>query len=158
MSARFALLAACFCLAPSMQAAELIIAPSQPSVLTQNRGVMPVDEAFAFNMAINAADGDILLTWEMPKGYYLYRKSLKLESQGSDRTRFMQLPEGTIVTDEFFGESQVYFDRLVVRVPSSVLSDLRGAMPEFQVSYQGCLQDTYCYPPAMKSFTLTVSE
>ena len=137
-------------------AAELLTAPAN-SALDRNPGggAMPADEAFAFN-AVVEADGDIVLTWEMPPSYYLYRKSLKLEHAGADLLPALELPEATVVTDEFFGESAVYFSRLLARLPGTALEAESGATIELELTWQGCLQDTYCYPPQHKSVSVTL--
>ncbi len=158
MSARVALLVALslgFAL-PTL-AAELVTSPAQIPALTQpaNRGATPADEAFALSTVLEA-DGDIILVWEMPPSYYLYRKSLQAEHEGRDLLPALELPEAVVVTDEFFGESEVYFDRLLARLPAGTVEAEPGATIELQLSYQGCLEDIYCYPPQHKSVSITL--
>lgn len=116
-------------------------------------GVLPAAQAFALSAFVEA-DTDIALLWEMPPGYYLYRKSLMLElADGSPLDDYV-LPNGVTVEDEFFGASEVYFDRLLLRLPlNAVPNDAYtvntegGRTLELMVSYQGCAEEKYCYPP-----------
>ncbi|MGV3593161.1 MAG: protein-disulfide reductase DsbD domain-containing protein [Gammaproteobacteria bacterium] len=118
-------------------------------------GALPADEAFALNTVVEA-DGDIMLVWEMPPTYYLYRKSLRIEQEGRDLLPALELPDGMHVTDEFFGESEVYFERLLARLPADALEAEPGATLELQLSYQGCREDVYCYPPQQKLVSITL--
>jgi thiol:disulfide interchange protein DsbD len=124
--------------------------------LSNSGGVVPADIAFSLN-AFPETDGSITLAWEFPPRYYLYRKSLT--AQTSDGTPLeMELPAGELVSDEFFGESEVYFERLLARIPASTLNGVPGASVELQLGYQGCLQDTLCYPAQIKTVTVQLPE
>lgn len=118
------------------------------STLTRSGGggALPADEAFALNTVVEA-DGDVILVWEMPPSYYLYRKSLQLAQDGRDLLPALELPDGAHVTDEFFGDSEVYFERLLARLPAGSLDAAAGDTVELQLTYQGCRDNVYCYPP-----------
>jgi thiol:disulfide interchange protein len=141
----------------------LITAPqSAPATLNTNNelsssgDVVPADLAFSLN-AFPETDGSITLAWEFPPRYYLYRKSLT--AQTSDGTTLqLELPKGEIVSDEFFGESEVYFERLLARIPAFALKAAPGSTLELQLGYQGCLQDTLCYPAQIKTATVQLPE
>ena len=138
-----------------IQGAELLTTNPNPLAADSRGGVMPAAEAFALSTIVEA-DGDIVLSWEMPPGFYLYRKSLKLEHAGVDLLPRLELPEAAHVTDEFFGESEVYFERLLARLPAGALNAAPGTNVELQLSYQGCLEDTYCYPPQQQLVSITL--
>lgn len=147
-------------LAAHAHAAELSTGTSldtRPAALPRASagGALPADEAFALNTVVEA-DGDVILVWEMPPSYYLYRKSLRIEQAERDLLPALELPEGTHVTDEFFGESEVYFERLLARLPAAALDAEPGATLELQLSYQGCREDVYCYPPQQKLISVTL--
>ena len=136
--------------------AEPLRTPAQvPALDARASRVVPADAAFALTTSVEA-DGDILFSWNMPPSFYLYRKSLKMEHDGDDLLPALELPEASIVTDEFFGESAVYFERLIARLPAGAVNAESGATFELQMSWQGCLQDTYCYPPQHKTVSLTL--
>jgi thiol:disulfide interchange protein DsbD len=128
-------------------------------------GVMLPTDAFALSAFVEA-DGYVALLWELPpEGYYLYRKSLALSlSDGTELTEF-EIPAGRIVEDEFFGESEVYYERLLLRVPLSTIpataitSSANGARElQLLVAYQGCAEDKYCYPPQYTELAVEIPE
>jgi thiol:disulfide interchange protein DsbD len=139
-------------------AAELITSPAQAPQVTRNisGGVIPPDEAFAFSAFVEA-DGHLVLSWEMPPSIYLYRKSLSVATADGTALELV-LPESTSVTDEYFGASDVYFGRVLARVPVSALGAAPGATVELQLVYQGCLQDVYCYPPQHKTVSVLLPD
>ncbi len=102
--------------------------------------VMPADQAFDFSAFIEAPNTVVLL-WEIADGYYLYRKSIALKDAEGELIAITDYPEGETVTDEFFGESEVYLSRLLLHLPQKKLS---GTSP-FSIYYQGCAKDRYCY-------------
>lgn len=129
---------------------------NQNPILQTNSKVLPVDAAFALQSFIEA-DTSIVLRWEMPEGYYLYRKSLAVEK--ADGTPIsLDLPEAEMFTDEFFGEVAIYRNSLLVRLPFTTLGAKPGAAIELLLSYQGCAEALYCYPPEQKALTLNLPE
>lgn len=129
---------------------------NQNPVLQTNSKVLPVDAAFALQSFIEA-DTSIVLRWEMPEGYYLYRKSLAVEK--ADGTSIsLDLPAAEMFTDEFFGEVAIYRNSLLVRLPFTTLGAKPGAAIELLLSYQGCAEALYCYPPEQKALTLNLPE
>lgn len=131
-------------------------ATPQSPVLQTNSKVLPVDTAFVLTSFIEA-DTAIVLKWEMPPGYYLYQKSLAVEN-ASGAAISLKLPEAEKITDEFFGEVAVYHDSLLLRVPFSELAVEPGATLELLLTYQGCAEALYCYPPEQKALALTLPE
>ncbi|MDR2212212.1 MAG: hypothetical protein LBE21_01100 [Pseudomonadales bacterium] len=132
--------------APTLGAGQNAPAPLVP-------GILPVEQAFALSAFVEA-DTSITLRWEMPEGYYLYRKSLRLELPDGGALDDFDVPQGTLLNDEYFGDSEVYFTQLLLRLPLGAVPDnaygntAQGARQlEFTVYYQGCAQGQYCYPP-----------
>jgi thiol:disulfide interchange protein len=125
-------------------------------ILQTNSKVLPVDAAFALTTFVEA-DTSIVLRWEMPPAYYLYQKSLVVETADGKPIKF-ELPEAKTITDEFFGEVAVYYDSLLLRLPFSALNAKPGTTVELLLTYQGCAEALYCYPPAQKALTLTLPE
>jgi thiol:disulfide interchange protein DsbD len=118
--------------------------------------ILPADVAFRLQV-IPQADSSLMLMWEMPERFYLYRKSLQVET-ADGRVLELELPAATPITDEFFGETEVYFDRLLARIPAQRLQAAKGAKLELLLGYQGCAQDLYCYPPQQKAVNLTLPD
>jgi thiol:disulfide interchange protein len=128
----------------------------RPAALQTNSKVLPVDSAFALTSFVEA-DTSIVVKWEMPPGYYLYQKSLVVEN-AEGTTISLALPEAAKITDEFFGEVAVYFNSLLLHLPFTTLNVKPGATVELLLTYQGCAEALYCYPPEQKALTLTLPE
>jgi thiol:disulfide interchange protein DsbD len=50
------------------------------------------------------------LNWDIAKGYYLYKKKIKIVSDHSQRLGEAQFPAAKIKDDEFFGKVGIYLD------------------------------------------------
>ncbi|VUS22559.1 protein-disulfide reductase DsbD [Klebsiella spallanzanii] len=104
---------------------------------------VPADQAFAFDF--QQSQHDINLTWQIKDGYYLYRKQIKLTSDDATFTE-PALPSGEWHEDEFYGKSEIYRQRLTV--PVTLTQAAAGAT--LTVTYQGCADAGFCYPPETK--------
>nr|WP_287857849.1 protein-disulfide reductase DsbD [Klebsiella sp.] len=101
------------------------------------------DQAFAFDFQQN--QHDLNLTWQIKDGYYLYRKQIKLTSADATFTE-PSLPSGEWHEDEFYGKSEIYRQRL--SIPVTLTHAAAGAT--LTVTYQGCADAGFCYPPETK--------
>jgi thiol:disulfide interchange protein DsbD len=116
--------------------------------------VLPADEAFALSTFIEAPDTVVLL-WEIKDNYYLYRESLSVTAGDGTQIPLGELPVAEMITDEFFGDTDVYFGRLLHRIPLAAFPG-DGNEVAFTLTYQGCAKDKYCYPMQIKEFVLTL--
>lgn len=113
--------------------AGLFDAPGRASVI-------PADRAFIFDFQQN--QHDLNLTWQVKEGYYLYRKQVSITPAGAKIAQ-PQLPAGESHEDEFYGKSEIYRHQLTV--PVVVNQADNGAT--LTVTYQGCADAGFCYPP-----------
>ncbi len=130
-----------------------------PALNTGGGDALPADLAFPLTVFAEV-DGSFTLAWELAEGparYYLYRKSLHV-AKTDGTVLALTLPEGEVISDEFFGESEVYFERLLARIPASALNATPGSTVELQLDYQGCVENVLCYPPQHKTLTLQIPE
>ena len=104
------------------------------------------EQAFRLT-AVKQADGQVRLNWKISKGYYLYRKQMKVEADPAGSAPQVAWPAGTLKTDQTFGESEVYLDNVdvVVQAPNA---------PALTVGWQGCADAGLCYPPQSKRVDL----
>lgn len=149
---RTAVLLSCILAWPATHAAtELKPGPDPIGGQPSEREVLPADQAFALSAELSK-DGFVVATWRMPEGYYLYRH--RIGFSGEDGVLGAPvLPDGKHKTDEFFGDVEVYYTEVTVRVP--VLR--QAAVVEFSIGYQGCADPGFCYPPQEKRFALAGS-
>jgi thiol:disulfide interchange protein DsbD len=117
-----------------------------------SNGVVPVDTAFALNTFMDT-DNNAMLVWEIQPEHYLYRDKLRVTTlEGMDFP--LAFPPAQSVTDEFFGESAVYFDRLILSVPLGEATTTSAGSINLILHFQGCAKDRYCYPPQQKLIRL----
>lgn len=112
---------------------------------------LPVHEAFRPGI-VDAQPERIQLQFDIAAEYYLYRHRLSFELvDGDGRISQTQLPDGKAITDEFFGDVEVYYNSLAV-----VLEIEPGSSPasQLRVGYQGCADAGLCYPPEIQVFDL----
>lgn len=109
---------------------------------------IPADQAFVFDFQQN--QHDLNLTWQVKEGYYLYRKQVSI-TPAQANVGALQLPAGEWHEDEFYGKSEIYRQRL--SVPVTVNQADKGAT--LTVTYQGCADAGFCYPPETKVVPLS---
>ncbi|WP_438865339.1 protein-disulfide reductase DsbD [Neptunicella sp.] len=104
---------------------------------------LPVDQAFQFDFT---QQGDQLtLSWQIADGYYLYKKQFKTvvkDAQLGDPV----FPAGIKHEDEFFGESEVFYQQVDIHYP--VIESVQDGV--VKIRYQGCADAGLCYPPTTK--------
>ena len=109
---------------------------------------LPVDEAFA--LSARRTGGQLIVRWDMPDGYYLYRHAFSVEGDDAGHGQPV-IPAGEPKVDEYFGDSEVYYGQVDVTVPihASATRSVR-----IQVTYQGCADYGLCYPPQRRMIEL----
>ncbi len=117
---------------------------------------LPPDEAFRFSAeAIDA--NTIRAEWKLAPGYYLYRHKVSFES-GTEGITLGEatLPKGKEKTDEFFGDIETYYDRLIVEIPVERGSSAGNTLTLIAHS-QGCSEPLgLCYPPHEQKVEITL--
>ncbi|MBJ9227997.1 protein-disulfide reductase DsbD [Citrobacter braakii] len=109
---------------------------------------VPADRAFAFDFQQN--QHDLNLSWQVKDGYYLYRKQISITPSQADIAE-IKLPPGVWHEDEFYGKSEIYRKQLTI--PVTVNQAKSGAT--LTVTYQGCADAGFCYPPETKTVPLS---
>ncbi|HAT6801788.1 TPA: protein-disulfide reductase DsbD [Citrobacter freundii] len=109
---------------------------------------VPADQAFAFDFQQN--QHDLNLTWQVKDGYYLYRKQVSITPARAEIAE-VTLPAGVWHEDEFYGKSEIY--RNTLTIPVTISQAQSGAT--LTVTYQGCADAGFCYPPESKTVPLS---
>jgi len=115
-----------------------------PGGTADDRYFLNPDVAFRVNAHL---DGNLLrVRWFIADGYYLYRQRIQILAESADlRLGPVQLPRGTLTTDEFLGTQEIYEQQVEATV--RVTRDDYGAHPvQVKVMYQGCAKAGFCYP------------
>ena len=111
-----------------------------PSFLAEQNNILPANKAF--NVESTTSDDPILISWNIKKGYYLYSKSIKIKNNYKTLNFDVLESEESIHNDEFFGESKIFRDKVLVKLNKSVDLDLNDIL----IEYQGCADAGICYP------------
>ncbi|MRE39605.1 protein-disulfide reductase DsbD [Klebsiella quasipneumoniae] len=109
---------------------------------------VPADQAFAFDF--QQQQHDLNLSWQIKDGYYLYRQQFTFRAAGATIAE-PALPAGEWHEDEFYGKSEIFRQRLTV--PVTVKQADKDAT--LTVTWQGCADAGFCYPPETKVIPLS---
>jgi thiol:disulfide interchange protein DsbD len=119
----------------------------------QEEELLPPEEAFNLNAWL---DGDRLVAeYRIAPGYYMYRERFDFEIVSSDSAaRFddLQIPAGKIKNDEFFGDVEIYRNRVTIQLP--IRFETRPSRLEVKATSQGCADIGVCYPPLKQLLTV----
>lgn len=105
---------------------------------------LPAEEAFVFSHL--QQDDSLMVFWQIPEGYYLYKDKIKV-TLNDKIIPLTDLPAGSDYQDEYFGQVKIFRYELKSRLP---LTHLSGEAV-FKVQYQGCAEAGLCYPPVTQS-------
>jgi thioredoxin:protein disulfide reductase len=102
----------------------------------------------AFQLTVNKqADGQFRLNWDISPGYYLYRQQMKVDMDPAGSPLQVVWPSGTLKTDDTYGESQVYHNKITVPLTAPNAQALA-------ITWQGCAEAGLCYPPQTRRVAL----
>jgi thiol:disulfide interchange protein DsbD len=108
---------------------------------------MPAEQAFQLRAQLDQEEG-IELNWTIAPGHYLYRDRIVVTLDGQ-RIR-IATEKGESKDDPNFGMVEVYHGTGNATVPAELLPE-KGRIV---VTYQGCGENTICYPPVSKTVDL----
>jgi thioredoxin:protein disulfide reductase len=111
---------------------------------------LPPDAAFRFGAGLPQPDS-IPLTWVIADGYYLYKDKISIETSTPNvQLGKPVLPEGKPKHDEYFGDTEVYYEVLEATLPVARAASSEALSVQLKVTYQGCAEDGLCYNPITK--------
>jgi thiol:disulfide interchange protein DsbD len=89
-------------------------------------------------------------------GFYVYKHRITVKSLSPDaQAGQLDLPKGKLKYDEFFGESEVYYNEVIGRL--AIARATPEAMElELEVGYQGCADGGLCYLPQTQIMTVAL--
>ena len=106
-----------------------------------------LDPQDAFRLSLVARDArNAHLEFRIAQGYYLYRDRFRFETAAGALIAEAELPRGKVKQDPFFGRTEIYRDRVRIRVPLGGAELARGAV-RLKVVSQGCSDSGVCYIP-----------
>jgi thiol:disulfide interchange protein DsbD len=103
------------------------------------------EEAYKYTARVE--NDQLIVSWTIEKGYYLYKKKMGVAStMSSVQTGEPAWPKGEAHSDEYFGEQEIYRGRVDVPVPITFHSG-RPDKLAVELKLQGCADAGLCYPP-----------
>jgi len=114
---------------------------------------LPPDEAFKFGAGMERADS-VALTWVIADGYYLYKHRVSVTSSTPNvQIGKPVLPQGEPKHDEYFGDTEVFYQFLEGSLPVARAAGSSGTLT-LEVTYQGCADGGLCYNPITKTVSV----
>lgn len=116
-----------------------------------------VDQAIRVSMEPDWQHQRLAVSFDLIPHVYLYRQRLDFALLGTDGKVVKHfpnppLPAGISRHDDAYGKVTVYYHHLDVSLPVKPVPD--GAR-QLRVRYQGCLENTLCYPPQTRTFPIS---
>lgn len=121
------------------------IAFALPAAALEPRDLLDPQEAFRLTVVARDARSTHV-EFRIAEGYYLYRDRFRFETADGKLIAEAELPQGTIKQDPFFGRTEIYRDRVRIRVPMNG-ADLARERVRLKVVSQGCSDSGVCYIP-----------
>ena len=113
---------------------------------------LSAEQAFTMNARFDKPN-ELTVAWQIAPGYYLYRDKLTFAATGRIDLGEATLPKGAPHTDDNFGAVEIFRDYVEAKVPFA-----RASPDELEVEitagYQGCKDDSICYPPGEQRMAL----
>jgi thiol:disulfide interchange protein DsbD len=117
----------------------------------------PPEEVFFPN--VFPVDGNTVeIGIRIEPGFYVYKHRISAKSLSPNaQAGQLDLPKGKLKYDEFFGESEVYYDEVIGKL--AIARATPEAMDlEIEVGYQGCAEGGLCYLPQTRVMTVSLPE
>ncbi len=119
-----------------------------------NQSPLPAAQAFPLSARLINSTA-LSLQWQVAPGYYLYRDRLSISSRDQQlMLGQMQRPAGAMKHDEFFGNQMIYRNIVNIAVPFNAMQPISHLV----VTYQGCADVGYCYPPISKLIEIDLQQ
>jgi len=122
----------------------------------QDQELLQPEKAFSLKAWMN---GDkVMAEYTIAPGYYMYRDAFQftLETENSSFGE-LQIPAGKIKHDEFFGDVEVYRDKVTITLPLLFQGSEPYPYVDIKTAGQGCADIGVCYPPLYQSLRMNLA-
>jgi thiol:disulfide interchange protein DsbD len=134
-----------------LPAASLLEFAATPSATDD---LLPIEQAFVMNARFDKPN-ELTVAWQIAPGYYLYRDKLTTSATGRIELGSPNLPAGVPHRDDNFGDVEVFYDFVELKVPFARASPDALDL-ELIAGFQGCKEDSICYPPSTQTMALVL--
>lgn len=98
-------------------------------------------------VATRLDEATVEVRYTIAKGYYLYKEKFKFAADGVTLAK-PALPPGKLKKDENFGDVEVYYNEVSIRLGAAPESgDAFKKLQALEVTSMGCADGGICYPP-----------
>ncbi|MBF8268558.1 MAG: thiol:disulfide interchange protein DsbD [Gammaproteobacteria bacterium] len=119
--------------------------------------ILRVDEAFIMRTTVTDPT-TVHVHWQIAEGYYLYNDKFTfvvIEGQASVDQSSIPIPKGKVKEDPSFGRVEVLYHEVEFNL--RLVRQSQAETPiTLQIKYQGCKEDSICYPPQRKKVQLVL--
>ncbi len=139
-------------LRPTLILFTLLLLSAQPTYALKKDALLPPEQAFQASAQVNKQN-QVEIQWLIAKGYSLYRKNMRFETNTPNLTLGdPAIPVGKIKHDELLGDIEHYRESLTINLPVNYPANLSEA--QLTIRYQGCADIGVCYPPQEKKLSV----
>ena len=135
--------------------AFLLVSFSLPAAAEE---FLPPEEAF--RASVRALDSQTVeVNFDIAPGYYLYRDKFRFSAEPALLlpAGAPALPRGKQKHDENFGDVEVYYEQLSLRLP--INRNRSGTLPlTLLMTSQGCAEGGICYPPQAHRLSVSLPD
>lgn len=122
--------------------------------------ILPPDAAFRLS-ATPLSAAAARFEWVIAEGYYLYRDQFSFAALSDDLridAQAIHIPRGQLKRDPYFGETEIHTGFVAIDVPllRASAASAAGSPVQVQVGYQGCKENSICYPPLKKQLDIAL--
>jgi len=126
-------------------------APSLAQGLGQSFGQPPLSPEEAFTLQISReADGDMVFAWKIAPGHYLYKDHTAATAPDGKTALPLRLRAGEKKDDPGFGVVDIWRDAGRAVLSADALKRANDPA-SINITYQGCLENSICYPPTTRT-------
>jgi len=126
-------------------------APSLAQGLGQGFGqpLLSPEEAFTLQIS-READGDLVFAWKIAPGHYLYKDHTAATAPDGKTALPLRLRAGEKKDDPGFGVVDIWRDAGRAVLSADALKRANDPA-SINITYQGCLENSICYPPTTRT-------
>ena len=116
------------------------------------------EKAFKLNIATNS-QGQVIATWDIMEGYYLYKDKFKFATVPTDPQQMgtINFPKAKQKSDEFLGGYEVYDKQVAIQIPLKSPANKNKTI-DVKIQYQGCAAAGICYPLQKKTILVNTQD
>lgn len=116
----------------------------------------PLSPQDAFNLSVTRTEaGDVSFAWRIAPGHYLYRDHTVATTADGKTALALDLAPGQEKDDPGFGVVDIWHDTGLATLTQATLEGA-GSPQTINITYQGCVEDSICYPPVTETVALPV--